>query len=303
MMKRALAVFLCLGIAFLPAMSNAGAGTKIPGFYKDLFCPLFPSPKLPTRNGKAQPELELTVAPKSKPKSASALTASPASSSSATLPVAMHGQFREYHIGEGISNITFEPEQNGHHTERAAGDSKLEFLQYQRQRHGPVQPAKLELGCLNRIFDQNPTQIFGKITAPGQIYLINQNGILFGRGSQVDVHTLIASSLNIPDSDFMNGALNFTAQDYQGTGNTNYLNASVINQGTITTDTLGSVFLLGPMSQMMGPFRRQPVRSAWRRGTDISLSPDTVSVRNSDSAGRRRHGRPRETAMRSITAK
>ena len=42
----------------------------------------------------------------------------------------------------------------------------------------------------------------------------------------------------------MNGALNFTAQDYQQTGNTNYLNASVINQGKITTDTLGSVYLL-----------------------------------------------------------
>ena len=103
--------------------------------------------------------------------------------------------------------------------------------------------------ALNRIFDQSPTQIFGKITAPGQIYLINQNGILFGRGSQVDVHTLIASSLNILDSDFMNGALNFTAQDYQGTGNTNYLNASVINQGKITTDTLGSVFLLASQCQ------------------------------------------------------
>ena len=121
--------------------------------------------------------------------------------------------------------------------------------------------------ALNRIFDQNPTQIFGKIIAPGQIYLINQNGILFERGSQVDVHTLIASSLDILDSVFMNGALNFTARDYQGTGNTNYLTASVMNQGTISTDTLGSVFLLGPNVTNSGTIQTPSrCRSAWRQG-------------------------------------
>ena len=67
MMKRALAVFLCLGIAFLPAIGNAGAGTKIPGFYK-AFLPPLPKPKIPNSREKAQPELKLTVAPKPKPK-------------------------------------------------------------------------------------------------------------------------------------------------------------------------------------------------------------------------------------------
>src|SRR5208283_502492 len=99
--------------------------------------------------------------------------------------------------------------------------------------------------CLNRILDQSPSQIFGKINATGQIYLINQNGILFGQGSQVNVHSLIASSLNlnITDSNFIigaNGALPFTAQDYQKTGNTDYLDASVINQGTISTVASGT---------------------------------------------------------------
>ncbi|WP_189052135.1 filamentous haemagglutinin family protein [Aliidongia dinghuensis] len=42
-----------------------------------------------------------------------------------------------------------------------------------------------------------PSQILGKINAPGQVYVINQNGIIFGGSAQVNVHALIASSLDI----------------------------------------------------------------------------------------------------------
>lgn len=58
---------------------------------------------------------------------------------------------------------------------------------------------------LNRIHDANPTLIQGQLTANGRVYLVNQNGILFDRTSQVDVHTLFASSLDIPESAFNNG--------------------------------------------------------------------------------------------------
>src|SRR5208283_5152746 len=112
--------------------------------------------------------------------------------------------------------------------------------------------------CLNRIFDLNPTQIFGRLTADGQIYLINQNGILFGPGSQVNVHTLVASSLNIQNSDFLNGILHFQAQNYTGqTDNLFYdsinnIPGTVSNFGTIQTDNLGSVFLIGPQVENGG---------------------------------------------------
>ena len=33
----------------------------------------------------------------------------------------------------------------------------------------------------------NPTQVMGRITAPGQVFLVNPNGVLFGPNSQVDV--------------------------------------------------------------------------------------------------------------------
>lgn len=59
--------------------------------------------------------------------------------------------------------------------------------------------------ALNRIFDSDPTIIQGLLTSTGRVYLVNQNGILFDRGSQVDVRGLIASSLAIPVSAFEAG--------------------------------------------------------------------------------------------------
>ena len=50
--------------------------------------------------------------------------------------------------------------------------------------------------ALNRISaGGSPSQILGQIKADGSIYLINPSGIIFGAGSQVNVHSLIASSL------------------------------------------------------------------------------------------------------------
>jgi filamentous hemagglutinin family protein len=53
--------------------------------------------------------------------------------------------------------------------------------------------------ALNRVLDPSasPSRILGQINAIGAVYLINRNGIVFGAGSQVNVHTLIASSLDI----------------------------------------------------------------------------------------------------------
>lgn len=63
---------------------------------------------------------------------------------------------------------------------------------------------------LNRIWDANPTTIAGSLTAKGQIYLVNQNGIVFANGAQVNTNTLIATSLDITDQLFTDGYLTNT---------------------------------------------------------------------------------------------
>ena len=61
--------------------------------------------------------------------------------------------------------------------------------------------------ALNRIFQNSPSKIFGSLQANGQIYLINQNGILFGAGSRVNTAGLLASTLNMSDAVFNGGIL------------------------------------------------------------------------------------------------
>ncbi|HLU62127.1 MAG TPA: filamentous hemagglutinin N-terminal domain-containing protein, partial [Gammaproteobacteria bacterium] len=58
--------------------------------------------------------------------------------------------------------------------------------------------------ALNRILDQNPSQILGSIEANGRVLLINPNGIIFGSNAWVNVGSLIASSLDLDNDAFLN---------------------------------------------------------------------------------------------------
>ncbi|MBI5438224.1 MAG: caspase family protein [Nitrosomonadales bacterium] len=88
---------------------------------------------------------------------------------------------------------------------------------------------------LNRVTGPDASQIMGTLRSNGQVFLSNPNGILFGAGSVIDVHRLIASTLNITNADFLANNLKFDGNN--GT--------SVINQGAITTPVGGSVYLIG----------------------------------------------------------
>src|SRR5579863_2990087 len=88
-----------------------------------------------------------------------------------------------------------------------------------------VQPGA-SAAALNRIFDLNPSQIFGNLLANGQVFLLNSNGIVFGRDSFVNVSALFATSLGISDSDFMAGKFDFSAPAGQDGG-------AIVNHGTL----------------------------------------------------------------------
>ena len=51
--------------------------------------------------------------------------------------------------------------------------------------------------ALNNIHQADPSRILGNLSANGQIYLVNQNGFVFGKDSRVDTTSLVASTLAI----------------------------------------------------------------------------------------------------------
>ncbi len=97
---------------------------------------------------------------------------------------------------------------------------------------------------LNRVTGNDVSNIFGKLTSNGDLWLINPNGILFGANSQVDVHGLLATTSDISNADFLSSNYNF--------GIPSSLSSTIINQGSITAAEGGLVALVAPGVQNMG---------------------------------------------------
>jgi len=103
---------------------------------------------------------------------------------------------------------------------------------------------------LNRVVGNDPSQIFGKLSANGQVILINPNGIVFGSGGSVTASAFTASTFGLSDADLQAGkykyirngstagvtvesgaSLNATAPG----GYVALMGASVNNQGLVST--------------------------------------------------------------------
>jgi filamentous hemagglutinin family protein len=97
-----------------------------------------------------------------------------------------------------------------------------------------LQPSAAAI-AVNRISGNSASQILGHLSANGQVYLINPNGILFGKGAEVNVGGLVASTLDLNDAGFVGSARSFSGSAA----------GSVVNQGTIAARSGGYVALLG----------------------------------------------------------
>ncbi|MFK5913021.1 MAG: filamentous hemagglutinin N-terminal domain-containing protein, partial [Woeseiaceae bacterium] len=99
-----------------------------------------------------------------------------------------------------------------------------------------IQPNSSSI-ALNRILSNNGSVIQGQIDANGQVILVNPHGVFFSSTASVNVGGLIASTLDIAPTDFMNG--NYIFNEVIG------VNGAVINSGTINASLGGNVALLG----------------------------------------------------------
>ena len=91
-------------------------------------------------------------------------------------------------------------------------------------------------GILFRVTGNSPSTIGGSLTANGQVYLVNPNGIAITSTGVVNAGGFVASTLGISDADFMAGRRTFSG---------NGASAAVTNAGTITVGRGGYAALLG----------------------------------------------------------
>lgn len=100
---------------------------------------------------------------------------------------------------------------------------------------------------LNRVVGGSPSEILGRLESNGRVFLINPNGVAFGRGAQVDVGALVVSTLKLSNEDFAAGRMRF------GGGAADNLAAGQIrNEGAIRTASGGSVYLVAPKVENSG---------------------------------------------------
>jgi len=99
---------------------------------------------------------------------------------------------------------------------------------------------------LNRVLGSDPSKIFGQISANGQVFLTNPNGILFGRTAQVAVGGLVATTNQLSDIDWNAGRYVFSKTGVVG---------SVVNEGNLTAADRGYIALLAPEVKNQGVIR------------------------------------------------
>ena len=165
--------------------------------------------------------------------------------------------------------------------------------------------------AFNKITDPSgvPSQILGSIQAEGQVYVINQNGIIFGGSSQVNTHALVASSLpinhnlisrgllNNPDSQFLftslpqpsgsNGTAAFTppAAPNGKSGNVTVQPGAVLASPTTADHTGGRVALIGPNVTNAGTISTPDGQTILASGQQVGFAPhpsSDASVRGLD---------------------
>ena len=93
-----------------------------------------------------------------------------------------------------------------------------------------------QAALLNRVLGGNPSEIFGTLSANGRVFLVNPAGVLFAPGAQVDAGSILASTMNITNADFMAGKYAFVGTPTDG---------KIINRASLLAKHEGTVALLG----------------------------------------------------------
>ena len=123
-----------------------------------------------------------------------------------------------------------------------------------------VQPSASAV-ALNRVLGANPSQIQGSLSANGQVFLLNPNGVLFSATSQVSVGGLLASTLAMSNADFLAGRYVLKGNSAQ----------AVVNQGQLQADPGGFVALVAAKVKNTGQITANQGSALLGAGSEVTL--------------------------------
>lgn len=129
--------------------------------------------------------------------------------------------------------------------------------------------------ALNRVVGDAASVIDGALSGNGHVYVINPNGVLFGKNASVDVGSLVASTARISDRDMTN----FAGADGITMAIPEDSSAKVINAGTIRAEG-GLVVLHAAEIENSGTITNPAGTTALAAARNLSLSADTAGKIN-----------------------
>lgn len=154
-----------------------------------------------------------------------------------------------------------------------SGKMAVDWTQFNIARDEAVkfaQPGR-DAVALNRITGGQKSVIDGALSANGNLFLVNPNGVVFGKTSTVDVGSLVASTAQLSGT-FMKNFASSTANLNLTIGDGN--SSAILNEGSITAQG-GLVALHAAQVENTGTISNAGGQVALAAAKQLTLSPDS----------------------------
>ncbi len=126
-----------------------------------------------------------------------------------------------------------------------------------------IQPSS-SATVLNRVKGGKESKILGNLESNGKVFLVNPSGIYFGKESMVNVGSLIASTLDITNENFMKDQFSFFLQDKNN-------RSEIRNEGFLSASPEGAIVLMAPIIRNLGVIKANAGKVVLAAGEKITL--------------------------------
>jgi filamentous hemagglutinin family protein len=139
--------------------------------------------------------------------------------------------------------------------------------------------ASSNIAVLNRDISSNPSQLLGKLTSGAgvAVWVLNSNGIVVGPGANFTTGSLVLSTLDVTDTDFLDGGSNYRlSSGMNGAGSISAITVASGAQMTVEGGNRGLI-MIAPRIEADGVFQAKGQDVAFVTATDVTLNYATNS--------------------------